>query len=144
MDVVRVGVGVIIRDCSKILLGHRCKNKEDTGGIIGRDTWTLPGGKQEYDETVEQAVIREAKEETNLDISNIKLLCVKDDIAVDRHFVTIAYITDDYSGELKLMEPTKEDEWKWFDIDDLPDNLYPPSKQCLDYYKEEIKNGKNF
>ena len=32
------------------------------------------------------------------------------------------------------MEPTKEDEWKWFDIDNLPENLYSPTKHLLDYY----------
>ena len=140
---VRVGVGVIIRDGSKILLGHRSKTKEDKGGILGRDTWTLPGGKQEYDETIYEAGIREVKEETNLDVSNLKILTVCDDIDVDRHFVTITFVTDDFSGELTLMEPTKEDEWKWFDIDNLPDNLYPPSKQSLDSYKEIMKDGKS-
>jgi ADP-ribose pyrophosphatase/8-oxo-dGTP diphosphatase len=36
------------------------------------------------------------------------------------------------------MEPDKEDEWKWFDINNLPDNLYPPSAQGIVYYKENI------
>ena len=142
MNTVRVGVGIIIRNGNKILLGHRCKNKEDTGGIIGRDTWSLPGGKQEYDETLLEAAAREVKEETNLVISNLKLVGVCDDIAPDRHFITVTYVTDDYEGELTVMEPTKEDEWKWFDINDLPDNLYEPSINSIKCYKEELENGK--
>ncbi len=136
MDIVRVGVSCIIIDNDKVLLGHRCKDKEDTGGIVGRDTWTLPGGKQEFNETIQECAIRETKEECNLDVSNIKILTACDDIASDRHFVTITTIADTYSGELKVMEPTKEDEWKWFDINNLPDNLYPPSINSLNYYKE--------
>jgi hypothetical protein len=33
------------------------------------------------------------------------------------------------------MEPTKEDEWKRFDLNDLPENLYTPTKHLFDYYK---------
>ena len=138
MNQVRVGVSAIIIDNNKILLGHRSKNKKDTGGIVGRDTWSLPGGKQEYDETIIECAIRETKEECNLDIVEPKIIYASDDIAPDRHFVTITTIASNYSGEVKVMEPDKEDEWKWFDINNLPDNLYPPSKQGIVYYKENI------
>lgn len=138
MNQVRVGVSAIIIDDNKILLGHRSKNKKDTGGIVGRDTWSLPGGKQEYDETIIECAIRETKEECNLDIVEPKIIYASDDIAPDRHFVTITTIASNYSGVVKVMEPDKEDEWKWFDINNLPDNLYPPSKQGIVYYKENI------
>jgi ADP-ribose pyrophosphatase YjhB (NUDIX family) len=138
MNQVRVGVSAIIIDDNKILLGHRSKNKKDTGGIVGRDTWALPGGKQEYDETIIECAIRETKEECNLDIVDPKIIYASDDIAPDRHFVTITTIASNYSGEVKVMEPDKEDEWKWFDINNLPDNLYPPSAQGIVYYKENI------
>ena len=35
------------------------------------------------------------------------------------------------------MEPTKEDEWKWFDLDNLPKNLYSPSKKFIETYKNK-------
>ena len=142
MNQVRVGVSVIIIDDNKVLLGHRSKNKEDTGGIVGRDTWTLPGGKQEFDETILECAVRETKEECNLDVSDIKVLTACDDVAPDRHFVTITTIANSYAGVLKVMEPTKEDEWKWFDINDLPSNLYPPTINSLNYYKESIYGNK--
>ena len=138
MNQVRVGVSVIIIEDNKVLLGHRNKNKEDTGGIVGRDTWTLPGGKQEFDETIQECAVRETKEECNLDVSDIKILTACDDVAPDRHFVTITTIANHHSGDPVVMEPTKEDEWKWFDIDNLPDNLYPPTINSLNYYKENI------
>ena len=40
---IKVGIGVMILDDNKVLLGHRSKDKEDTGGIFEIDCWTLPG-----------------------------------------------------------------------------------------------------
>lgn len=137
--IIKVGVGVMIKDGNKILLGHRSAKRKDTGGIYEPDTWTLPGGKQEYDETVIETAIREIKEETNLDIKNPEVYSVSDDFQSDRHFVTVEMITSDYKGKVKIMELEKEDEWKWFDLDDLPENIYSPSKVFIEKYKENRK-----
>jgi hypothetical protein len=32
------------------------------------------------------------------------------------------------------MEPTKEDEWQRFDLNNLPENLYSPTKHLVNYY----------
>lgn len=32
------------------------------------------------------------------------------------------------------MEPNKIDEWRWFDLSDLPDNIYTPSRKEIDNY----------
>ena len=136
-NIIKVGVGAMILDGNKILLGHRSKTRKDTVGIYEPDTWSLPGGKQEYSETVYETIIREVKEETNLDIVNPKVFSVSDDFQTDRHFVTIEMITNEFSGELKVMEPEKEDEWRWFDLDELPENIYSPSKKFIEKYLEE-------
>jgi len=136
---IKVGIGVMILKDNKILLGHRCKKGIDTGGIYEPDSWCLPGGKQEYNETIYETAIREVKEETNLDIKNPKVFSVSDDFQPDRHFITIEMLTNDYSGKIKIMEPDKQDEWKWYDLNDLPDNIYSPSKKFIDKYKEENK-----
>ena len=136
---IKVGVGVMIIDDNKILLGHRSSTRKDTGGIFEPDTWTLPGGKQEYEETVYEAAIREVKEETNLKIKNPIVFSVSDDFQSDRHFVTIEMIAKEYTGKLKIMEPTKEDDWQWFDLDNLPENIYSPSREKKKKYKESQK-----
>lgn len=131
---IKIWVWIIIKNWNKVLLWHRCKNKQDTWWIHEPDTRSFPWWKQEYDETVIQAAIREVKEETNLDISNPKVIAALDDIASDRHFVTIWLLCEEFNWELKCMEPTKEDEWEWFELDDLPENLYSPTKHLVDYY----------
>ena len=38
------------------------------------------------------------------------------------------------------MEPTKENEWKWFDLDNLPKGLYTPSKKFIEAYLKSNNN----
>ena len=130
---IKIGIGVLILNDNKILLGHRC-SKVDTGGIYEPDSWCLPGGKQEYDETILECAKRETKEETNLDVNNLEVFGAEDDFGKDRHFVTIYVLAKEFSGELKVTEPDKQDEWKWFDIDNLPNNLYSPSEKTIKCY----------
>lgn len=139
-NIIKVGLGIIIRDGNKILLGHRCDNYRDTGGIYEPGSWTIPGGKQEYNETMLEGAIREVKEETNLDISELSIFGATDDIQPTKHYVTIQIIANKFKGELKNMEPTKHSEWKWFDIDNLPEKIYSPSKKFLDAYLKEMEN----
>lgn len=136
---IKVGIGVlIINEDNKVLLGHRVNNYKDTGGIHEEDSWTCPGGKQEYDETIVECAIRETKEETNLDIDGVEVFSACDDISTDRHFVTVHTFTKSFSGELKVMEIDKIDEWKWFDINDLPENIYTPSLNHINAYKDKF------
>ena len=133
---IKIGIGVMILDGDKILLGHRAKNKKDTGGIYETDCWTLPGGKQEYNETFFEGAKREVKEETNLDIDNLELFNAADDIQPDRHYITLHIIAREHQGTLKVMEPHSEDDWKWFPLDDLPEKLYSPSEKFIQAYLE--------
>ena len=138
-DIIKIGIGVMLLDDDKILLGHRATNKKDTGGIYETDCWTIPGGKQEYDETFFEGAKREVKEETNLDIDKLELFGAADDIQPDRHYITMHVIAREFSGNLKVMEPGSEDEWRWFSLDKLPDNLYSPSEKFIKAYLESKK-----
>jgi 8-oxo-dGTP diphosphatase len=125
---------------NKILLGHRIVNGKNTGGIFEPDSWCLPGGKQEYDETIFECATREVKEETNLKVWNLEVFSAIDDIQPNKHFVTIQMITKNYSGDIKIMEPDKQDQWKLFSLDNLPERIYSPSKKFIDAYI--VKNQK--
>lgn len=136
---IKIGIGVLILDDNKILLGHRVHKAIDTGGIYEPDSWCLPGGKQDYDETILECAIRETKEETNLDISDLEVFNAMDDIQPNKHFVTIQVIAKSFTGEIKVMEKDKIDKWKWFEFNQLPNHIYSPSKKFIDTYLK--KNG---
>ena len=76
--------------------------------------YALPGGIVEYGETVEEAVLREVKEETGLDVKIHKLVGVYSDPKRDPrgHFVSICFITLPVGGELKAGSVIKQIETK--------------------------------
>lgn len=68
----------------------------------GWEGLTFPGGHVEKVESITESVIREAKEETNLDIENIKYVGMISwyDINNNDRIIGFLYETDDFSGEL--------------------------------------------
>ena len=75
-----------------------------------KDHWALAGGFVEYGESVETAAIREAKEETNIDIELKGLVNVYSDPDRDPrgHTVTVAYIAKGNMSEMKADSDAKE------------------------------------
>lgn len=75
-----------------------------------KDYWALPGGIVEYGETIEVAVIREAKEETGLDVKIEKLVGVYSDPNRDPrgHFVSVCFLCVPVGGALTTSVETKE------------------------------------
>lgn len=68
----------------------------------GWEGLTFPGGHVEKMESITDSVIREAKEETNLDVENIRYIGMISWYGVDNNdrIVGFLYETDDFSGEL--------------------------------------------
>jgi len=135
-NTIKVGVGVyIFNDKHQLLLGLR-KSAHAHG------TWCAPGGHMEYGETNEQAAIREAKEETGLDISpnNVILKGTTNDFFKEsgKHYITLHLFCTKYSGTPKIMEPNKCAEWKWFDLNKLPQNLMLSNRNFLEQYKKDL------
>lgn len=134
-----LGVGLMIIKENKILLGLRNPDKvKASSELQGQGIWTMPGGKVEFMETLADAAKRELEEETNLKATKLELLCISDDMTDTAHYVTVGFIAKEYTGEIKTMEPETILEWKWFDLNKLPSNLYKPSQKCIEKYKKGI------
>jgi len=76
-------------------------------------------------ETLEQCVIREAREEVGVEISLRSLPCVTDHglPGENQHWVSPAYLGQILSGEATNREPGKTREVRRFGVDQLPRNL---------------------
>lgn len=88
----------------------------------GWEGLTFPGGKVEKNESFENSVIREAKEETNLEIKNPKFVGIitwafTNDKGEFQKDVGLLYQTNDFSG--KLIEDNREGKLFWKDYDEF-------------------------
>ena len=136
---VGAGVGVMIINNGKVLLGKRHEDNSVSNSVLGGEgSWTFPGGKIEYGENFEEAGIRETKEECGLDLKDIKVICVNNDSNEKAQFVTIGLFSDDFSGEAKVMEENKITEWRWFSLDFLPEKIYFPTLKMIENYKKGL------
>lgn len=125
---------IIINENGQILLQSRAD----------RDRWGLPGGCQELGERFQDTVIREVKEETNLDVKeeDLELIDIvsgssrrndypNGDVVINN---TALYCIKNYSGELKWDSESKE--MRFFDLDNLPENQNDPD--LIEIYKKVI------
>jgi len=125
----KIGVGALIVKDGKILLCERLSSH-------GAGTYSLPGGHMEYGESFEDTALRETAEETGLtDIEIIDLICVSNDRVYDKHFITIGMLAHWKSGDPVAMEPEKAQNWAWYAPEEIPDNLFLPSKAVIEHWK---------
>ncbi len=122
---------LLIKD-HKILLIRRFQ----TGWMDGN--YSLPSGHLEKGETLKAGVIRETKEEVDIDIKeeNLEFFHV-----MHRHaYIDFFFTVGKYEGVPKIMEKDKTDDLNWFDLDNLPANMVPSIKKAVESYK----NKENF
>ena len=117
----------------KILLLRRFNTGYEDGN------YSVVAGHLDGGELVKSAMIREAKEEIGIDISDQDLEVVQvmhrfsDDERID-FFLR----TSKWAGEITNMEPHKCDKLTWYPIDSLPDNIIPYVRKAIDNYRKDI------
>ena len=105
-------------------------------------TWCVPGGGLELGETLEQALRREVREETSLEIADPVLFDVQAGVHMvypngdEVYYTDVVYIVEKYTG---TPEPDREStELTWFPLDRLPDNIMPTQ---IGYIKKFLAEG---
>lgn len=136
---VELTVLCLIHNNNQYLLQSR--EKADWKGL------TLPGGHIEKDESIIDAVIREMKEETGLEIRSPKLCGVKQFPIEGGRYLVFLFQTDEFSGEVRSSE---EGEMIWVNktdlqelntVDDLSELLQVMTDNSLTEFQYVIENG---
>ena len=129
-------VDIIIEKDNKIVLIKR-KKEPFKGKLV------LPGGHVEENETVEEAAVREAKEETSLDVKLREILGVYSNPKRDPRYPTIStvFITEPISKKIKASSDAAEA--KWFEVDkiDFKNLGFDHLKILKDYLRYKKKGG---
>lgn len=106
---------VIVRD-SKILMQKRSFG-------MWKGYWGLIGGKVDVGETIIHAAVREAKEESCLDVRKLNMLGIYDakDRDPEQHGIAIGFLCEVGEGEPRMSSEATD--MKWFGFDEIPEKL---------------------
>ncbi len=136
IPLIQCGTCVIISDKNKILMQLRTDNKK----------WGLPGGSIELGEKVEEAAIREVKEETGLSVclNDLKLFGVFSGERLhyiypngdEVYNIVNVFITGVYRGQLQI-DNDETSSLKFFDINKVPIEINPPDIEIIKKYRSE-------
>lgn len=129
-DYIGVGVGALVIKNNKILLLLRKKAPE-------AGCWTIIGGKVEFGETIEDAILREVNEEIGVVGKIIAHLGVTNHIIEEEktHYVSPRFLVE-IDGDPHNVELNSHDDMKWFDVSELPTNITMTTRKALDAFED--------
>ena len=123
---------IAIIDANDQILIAKRPNKKHLSGF-----WEFPGGKVEKGEIPENALIREVKEELNININNkcIAPLTFSEFDYNEFHLLLLLYICRRWVGEPMSME---KNEIKWVKVNTLRQYKMPPADDSLIYSLQDL------
>jgi|TARA_B110000971_G_scaffold45078_1_gene44896 8-oxo-dGTP diphosphatase len=123
---------IAIIDANDQILIAKRPNKKHLSGF-----WEFPGGKVEKGESPENALVREVKEELNIDINNkcIAPLTFSEFNYEKFHLLLLLYVCRRWEGEPMSME---KNEIKWVKVNTLRQYKMPPADDSLIYSLQDL------
>ncbi|AZN39569.1 8-oxo-dGTP diphosphatase MutT [Paenibacillus albus] len=115
---IQVAAAIIENVQGKILIARRKEGKSQ-GGL-----WEFPGGKIEADETAEECLRRELREEMNIEIDPYEFFGENEHFYGDVHISLIAYKAKFLGGEMKLVD---HDDYEWVSLNQLNEFVFAPA-----------------
>ena len=120
-----VGCGAAILRGARLLLVKRRRPPE-------AGCWSLPGGKVEFGERVEDAVVREIGEEIGVRIALQRLIGIVETIGLDeQHWVSPIYLANIVEGEPENREPEKLEAVVWSPLAAPPSPLALAARKAI-------------
>lgn len=134
---VGAGVGIMLYRDGKILLGLRHSDPAKAkSSLRGEGTLTMPGGKLEFGETMEEGAKREVLEETGIILNDARVMCINTDKNEHAHYITVGVYCDNFTGEAELKEPEEIVRWDWFDVKNLPEPMFRSCVHIMENYRQ--------
>ncbi len=136
-----IGFGVMMLRDGKVLLGQRHVDPAKASSLMnGEGTWTMPGGKLDFGEGFEVGAVREVMEETGITITtdDVSVISLTNDIVPTAHFATVGLLCTNSVGDAQVMEPDEITKWEWFNLNNLPEPLFEPSRKILKNYQDGV------
>jgi len=133
---IKLGCGaLIINEKNEILLIKRGSRAKTERGV-----WSRPGGGVEENETVEEALRREIKEELGIEIEILEPFDFKEHFSDNgQRWLALGYLAKIKKGRPKIMEPGKIEEMRWFSLDEIPENLTVYTREGIEKLKKRLK-----
>lgn len=129
----KVGVGIMIFRDGKVLLGKR-------KGSHGEGEYAFPGGHLEFMESTKKCARRETREETGIEIKDIKFLFFANVTKyTNKHYAHIGLTANWKRGKPKILEPDRTEEWNWYSPNKLPKPLFEMCRLSFKSYKTKEK-----
>ncbi len=129
----RAAVYLLLIKDNKVLLSRRF----NTGWMDGK--YSLIAGHLDGDESVFEAIIREAFEEAKIKIEKKDLIpATVVHRQSDQEYIDFFFVAKRWSGDITIVETNKCDDLSWFPLDNLPDNLLPFIKEAVEKYQNKI------
>ena len=128
-----VGVNVFVVREGKLLLGRR-------RDFFGSGDWGLPGGHLETGEKMIETAKRELLEETGLIANTFEFVNLVNDPQKDKHYLQVGFLAKDAAGEPTLKEPERCYEWEWFDLNNLPENIFTSHSEQINFFRNNNGN----
>lgn len=124
---------VIFNNKGQVLLGERL-------ALAGKNCWGFPGGHQKtgekIKETAQREILEELGKEARIEITNEIIAARENCLPPDRiPHLTITIKGFYQYGEIKLAEPKRCKEWRWFYLNSLPNPMFSGEKEILQNYQ---------
>ena len=130
-----INVDILVIQGEKILLGLMTEQ----WNYEGRQVYGVPGRDIRYGEKMGDTVKRNILEEFGCQAVNYQIICVNANYALGNHFIGIGVVAE-IDGKPQVLLPDDWVRWEWFDENDIPDNLFPPTKNLIESYRQHKVN----
>ena len=128
-QVPKISIDILVIRGNQILLGLLTPK----WNYEGQRVYGVPGREVCFGEKIGDTVKRNIQEEFDCNVTEYKIICVNANYALGNHYIGIG-LTAKIDGDPKILMPEDWEKWEWFDCNQIPQNLFPATKNLVECY----------